>query len=128
MGLSRTATGRAAEAVTCFEIDRTPFFKLMERTPLLSVHLLQLVCRRVRWMTRLVADSAFLVLRRDFHGEQPPVGSEFGSTVCARGKPAMVSSPAAPSAQVVHITLCRLNIGDWGRSPLGRESVRLRYV
>jgi CRP/FNR family transcriptional regulator, cyclic AMP receptor protein len=59
-GGTRTATGRAAEAVTCFEIDRVPFFRLLERTPLLSVHLLQLVCRRVRWMTRLVADSAFL--------------------------------------------------------------------
>jgi CRP-like cAMP-binding protein len=59
-GGMRTATGRAAEAVTCFEIDRVPFFKLLERTPQLSVHLLQLVCRRVRWMTRLVADSAFL--------------------------------------------------------------------
>jgi len=59
-GGMRTATGRAAEAVTCFEIDRAPFFRLLERSPQLSVHLLQLVCRRVRWMTRLVADSAFL--------------------------------------------------------------------
>jgi CRP-like cAMP-binding protein len=60
-GGMRTATGRAVDGpVTCFEIDRAPFFKLLERTPLLSVHLLQLVCRRVRWMTRLVADSAFL--------------------------------------------------------------------
>jgi len=56
----RTATGRAAEPSTCFEIDRLAFFKLLERTPELSTHLLQLVCQRVRWMTKLAADSAFL--------------------------------------------------------------------
>lgn len=56
----RTATGRAAEPTTCFEIDRASFFRLLEHTPELSTHLLQLVCKRVRWMTNLVADSAFL--------------------------------------------------------------------
>jgi CRP/FNR family transcriptional regulator, cyclic AMP receptor protein len=59
-GAVRTATGRAAEPTTCFEIDRAPFFLLLERSPQLSTHLLQLVCKRVRWMTRLVADSVFL--------------------------------------------------------------------
>jgi CRP/FNR family transcriptional regulator, cyclic AMP receptor protein len=56
----RTATGRAAETSTCFEVDRGAFFKLLERSPQLSAHLLQLVCKRVRWMTKLAADSAFL--------------------------------------------------------------------
>jgi CRP/FNR family cyclic AMP-dependent transcriptional regulator len=56
----RTATGRAAETLTCFEIERTSFFELAHRFPELSGHLLQLICKRVRWMTRLVADSAFL--------------------------------------------------------------------
>ena len=56
----RTATARAAAPSTCFEIDRVAFFKLLERTPQLSAHLLQLVCQRVRWMTKLAADSAFL--------------------------------------------------------------------
>jgi len=55
----RTASGRAAEPTTCFAIERAPFFKLLERSPELSTHLLQLVCKRVRWMTSLVADSAF---------------------------------------------------------------------
>jgi CRP/FNR family transcriptional regulator, cyclic AMP receptor protein len=59
-GGPRTATGRAAETSTCFEMDRAAFFKLLERTPQLSTHLLQLVCQRVRWMTKLAADSAFL--------------------------------------------------------------------
>jgi CRP-like cAMP-binding protein len=58
-GGMRTATARAAESTTCFEIERAPFFKLLERKPALGMHLLQLVTRRVRWMTRLVADSVF---------------------------------------------------------------------
>lgn len=61
-GGMRTATGRAAEPTKCFAIERAPFFQLLERTPTLSTHLLQLVCRRVRWMTRMVADSAFLTV------------------------------------------------------------------
>ena len=59
-GGPRTATGRAAEALNCFEIDRAAFFDLAHRFPQLSTHLLQLVCKRVRWMTKLAADSAFL--------------------------------------------------------------------
>jgi CRP-like cAMP-binding protein len=61
-GGPRTATGRAAETSTCFEMDRAAFFKLLERSPQLSAHLLQLVCKRVRWMTKLAADSAFLTV------------------------------------------------------------------
>jgi CRP/FNR family transcriptional regulator, cyclic AMP receptor protein len=56
----RTASARAAELSTCFEIERAAFFELLEHAPQLSAHLLQLVCKRVRWMTKLAADSAFL--------------------------------------------------------------------
>lgn len=56
----RTATGTAAAPTTCFTIQRAPFFALLERRPQISRHLLQLLCERVRWTSRLVADSAFL--------------------------------------------------------------------
>jgi CRP/FNR family cyclic AMP-dependent transcriptional regulator len=59
-GGTRTATARAAELTTCFELDRPAFFTLLEEHPQLGTHLLQLVCRRVREMTKLAADSAFL--------------------------------------------------------------------
>lgn len=59
-GGTRTATGHAAQPSTCFMIQRTPFMKLLEREPQLTVHLLELVCQRVRWTSKLVADSAFL--------------------------------------------------------------------
>ena len=61
-GGDRTATGTAAVETPCFSIPRAPFFSLMESRPQLAVHILQLVCQRVRWTSRLVADSAFLSL------------------------------------------------------------------
>ena len=59
-GGTRTATGRAAQPSTCFMIQRAPFMKLLKTEPQLTVHLLELVCQRVRWTSKLVADSAFL--------------------------------------------------------------------
>jgi CRP/FNR family cyclic AMP-dependent transcriptional regulator len=59
-GGPRTATGTAAAATTCFTIARAPFFKVLDRRPQISRHLLNLLCERVRWTSRLVADSAFL--------------------------------------------------------------------
>jgi CRP/FNR family cyclic AMP-dependent transcriptional regulator len=56
----RTATGTAAEPTTCFTINRAPFFALMDERPSISHHLLALLCERVCWTSRLVADSAFL--------------------------------------------------------------------
>lgn len=59
-GGTHTATGRAAQPSTCFVIQRAPFMNLLEREPKLAVHLLELVCSRARWTSKLVADSAFL--------------------------------------------------------------------
>jgi CRP-like cAMP-binding protein len=59
-GGPRTATGTAAEPTVCFVIHRGPFFALLDRRPAISRHLLNLLCERVRWTSRLVADSAFL--------------------------------------------------------------------
>ena len=59
-GGPRTATGTAAAPTTCFTIARAPFFALLDRRPQISRHLLNLLCERVRWTSRLVADSAFL--------------------------------------------------------------------
>jgi CRP-like cAMP-binding protein len=59
-GGPRTATGTAAEPTSCFSIQRAPFYQLMEERPQISHHLLKLLCDRVRWTSRLVADSAFL--------------------------------------------------------------------
>jgi CRP-like cAMP-binding protein len=127
-GGPRTATGRAAEPTTCFEIDRADFFALLERTPQLSTHLLQLVCRRVRWMTKLVGDSAFL-----------SVGERLAIRLRDLAKP-------APNAQYQEVRISQAELAHFlgisrqvvngylrawqreGRVELARGSIRLRNL
>ncbi len=56
----RTATGTAVMPSQCITISRKPFFRLLDRRPQITRHLLTLLCERVRWTSQLVADSAFL--------------------------------------------------------------------
>jgi len=130
-GGPRTATGRAAETSTCFEIDRTAFFKLLERSPELSTHLLQLVCKRVRWMTKLAADSAFLsvperlaVRLRDL--ARPPADSSKGASHAAE-----VRISQSDLAQFLGVSRQVVNgyLRAWereGRIQLARGSIRIR--
>jgi len=59
-GGPRTATATATGSGTLFCIDRADFLKLVAREPDVTWQLLQLLCRRVRWTSTLLADSAFL--------------------------------------------------------------------
>jgi CRP-like cAMP-binding protein len=59
-GLPRTAGARALEETILVLIRRTDFLSLLEREPLLAIHLLKLLCTRLRWTSELVEESAFL--------------------------------------------------------------------
>ena len=130
-GGPRTATGRAAETSTCFEIDRAAFFKLLERSPELSTHLLQLVCKRVRWMTKLAADSAFLsvperlaVRLRDL--ARPPANPSEDASHAAE-----VRISQSDLAQFLGVSRQVVNgyLRAWereGRIQLARGSIRIR--
>lgn len=122
----RTATGRAAEPSTCFEIDRAAFFKLLERTPELSVHLLQLVCRRVRWMTKLVGDSAFLSVPERLAIRLRDLAKTDAHAQCAE-----VRISQAELAQFLGISRQVVNgyLRAWqreGRVELARGSIRIK--
>jgi CRP/FNR family transcriptional regulator, cyclic AMP receptor protein len=130
-GGPRTATGRAAETSTCFEMDRAAFFKLLERSPELSTHLLQLVCKRVRWMTKLAADSAFLsvperlaVRLRDLARPAVSPSQEASHAAEVRISQSDLAQFLGVSRQVVNGYL-----RAWereGRIELGRGSIRIR--
>lgn len=59
-GGTRTATATATRDGRLFRIDRVDFLGLAERMPEISWQLLQLLCKRVRWTSTLLADSVFL--------------------------------------------------------------------
>lgn len=126
-GGARTATGTAAAVTTCFSIARVPFFALLDRRPQISRHLLNLLCERVRWTSRLVADSAFLSvpdrmltrLRDLAHsGEQLPDGR-----VRVKISQQELADYLSVSRQVVNGYLRRWQ--SEGRVSLGRGSITL---
>jgi CRP-like cAMP-binding protein len=59
-GLPRTAGATALDHATLIVVKRTDFLQLLEREPRLALHLLRLLCERLRWTSELVEESAFL--------------------------------------------------------------------
>jgi CRP-like cAMP-binding protein len=59
-GSPRTATATAMARSELMVIRREPFFELLRTEPQLATHLIQLLCKRVRWTAELMEDSALL--------------------------------------------------------------------
>jgi CRP-like cAMP-binding protein len=59
-GLPRTAAATALDDATVIVIKRSDFLELLEREPRVAIHLLKLLCERLRWTSELVEESAFL--------------------------------------------------------------------
>lgn len=59
-GGPRTAGATAIERTTLIVLKRVDFLALLEREPQLGIHLLKLLCERLRWTSELVEESAFL--------------------------------------------------------------------
>jgi CRP/FNR family transcriptional regulator, cyclic AMP receptor protein len=59
-GLPRTAGATALDRATLIVVSRRDFLRLLEREPRLAIHLLKLLCERLRWTSELVEESAFL--------------------------------------------------------------------
>jgi CRP/FNR family cyclic AMP-dependent transcriptional regulator len=61
-GNPRTATATATAACELMIIPRAQFLALLQREPTLAIHLLQLLCQRIRWTSGWVEDSALLTV------------------------------------------------------------------
>ena len=61
-GEPRTATATAMVRTELFVIPREQFLRLLGSEPQLAAHLIQLLCRRVRWTAQLMEDSALLTV------------------------------------------------------------------
>lgn len=83
-GLPRTANATALDHTTVIFVKRPDFLQLLEREPRLAIHLLKLLCERLRWTSELVEESAFLtgparlakrlMILASLHGRAPAVG------------------------------------------------------
>ena len=59
-GRPRTASATAMSAAELFVIGREQFLALFARDPLLTEHLLRLLCERLRWVSEFAEESALL--------------------------------------------------------------------
>ena len=59
-GLPRTAGATALEHTVLIVVQRQDFLRLLEREPNLALHLLKLLCARLRWTSEIVEEAAFL--------------------------------------------------------------------
>jgi len=59
-GLQRTASAIAIESSTLVVIPRSQFIAFLERDTGLAIHMINLLCERLRWVSDIVDDSAFL--------------------------------------------------------------------
>jgi CRP/FNR family cyclic AMP-dependent transcriptional regulator len=61
-GNPRTATASATAPCELLVIMREPFLSLLQRESALPIHLLRLLCQRIRWTSGLAEDSALLAV------------------------------------------------------------------
>ncbi len=59
-GSPRTATATAMTRTELIIIPRDPFWALLQSQPQLAAHLIQLLCKRVRWTAEMMEDTALL--------------------------------------------------------------------
>lgn len=59
-GLERTASAVAIATTRLVAIPRTSFLSLMERDTGLSLQMMKLLCKRLRWISKIVEESALL--------------------------------------------------------------------
>ncbi len=59
-GLERTADARALEPCEVLRIARRDFFPVLDTSPALARHLIELLCERVRWTAEAIEDAWFL--------------------------------------------------------------------
>jgi CRP/FNR family transcriptional regulator, cyclic AMP receptor protein len=59
-GNPRTAAATSTESCELMIIPRAQFLALLQREPTLAIHLLQLLCQRIRWTSGQAEDSALL--------------------------------------------------------------------
>ncbi len=59
-GHPRTATATTLAPTELFVVQRPQFQSLLQREPALAVHLIELLCQRVRWTSEQMEDSSLL--------------------------------------------------------------------
>ena len=128
-GLPRTAGATALERTTLIVLKRVDFLALLEKEPRLAIHLLKLLCERLRWTSELVEESAFLsgparlakrlLILAQLHGR--PASVESGGAMEMRISQSELAHFLGISRQIVN-----QHLGEWAKAgwvTLGRGRI-----
>ena len=77
-GGARSADAVASEPTELFTIGRRDFFAVLQRFPEAAVHVLRLLCERLRWMSDRVEERSLLPLRARLARRLVSLSTDFG--------------------------------------------------
>ena len=128
-GLPRTAGATAVDPTTLIVIKRADFLQLLEKEPRLAIHLLALFCKRLRWTSELVEESAFLagpprlakrlLILASLHGRSAGIGA-----LELRISQAELARFLGISRQIVNQHLREWHVHGWVK--LGRSQIVIK--
>lgn len=126
-GSPRTASATAMARTELVLIPRDAFFALLGTQPQLAAHLIQLLCKRVRWTAEMMEDSALLSVPARLAKRLLSLASAFGREAESGTKVSISQEELAQflglSRQIVNQHLQTWRAREW--ISLGRGSVTL---
>ena len=126
-GSPRTATATAMARTELVIIQRDAFFALLQSQPLLATHLIQLLCKRVRWTAERMEDSALLTVPARLAKRLLSLASAFGREAESGPKVTLSQEELAQflglSRQIVNQHLQTWRANSW--ITLGRGNITL---
>jgi CRP-like cAMP-binding protein len=126
-GSPRTATATAMARTELVVIQREAFFALLHSQPQLATHLIQLLCKRVRWTAEQMEDSALLTVPARLAKRLLSLASAFGREAESGTKVTISQEQLAQflglSRQIVNQHLQTWRANSW--ITLGRGSITL---
>jgi CRP/FNR family cyclic AMP-dependent transcriptional regulator len=126
-GSPRTATATAMARTELVIIQRDAFFALLQSQPQLASHLIQLLCKRVRWTAELMEDSALLTVPARLAKRVLSLATAFGRAAESGTKVTISQEELAQflglSRQIVNQHLQTWRAKNW--ITLGRGSITL---
>lgn len=127
-GQARTANADALTDAELFVIRRSDLLALISREPGFAMHLIALLCKRLRWTSELIEEAAFLPapgrLARWLLKMAEDHGSRDGSAITLRISQAELAGFLNVSRQIVNQHLQRWRKQGW--ISLGRGRVVIR--
>jgi CRP/FNR family transcriptional regulator, cyclic AMP receptor protein len=114
-GLPRTAAATALDATTLIVISRHDFMSLLEREPRFAIHLVKLLCERLRWTSELVEESAFFVAEARLAKRLLILASLHGRAIASGGLELALSQAELGRFLGMSRQVVNRHLSDWQR-------------